>query len=309
MKYVPREDITEGFNDKQLDRLMENITVFMPMDGCNAPCGICALSANKSPKYSMDFEAVEWFYKNYPDPFNKNQPNEYAMDLLGFIGRDGETYHDVLELHKEHHTYYPTFRTALPVGSEKTLLKILEMEFVNEHHGSENLSDQLVVPTISRVLHNAERVDAYLASLSERELIERIDEGTAFLGTNNPTYIIRTDHGLRDLNVIYQEPVFVGSAAGLIKDPSEVEGNQVYLTCTDQGVALLPTGFYVVNPMFPFFDEFLKNKITPDNFIFKPRREVITGISFRKSDGAQIISSIDKNTDEVVGEPRIIPRT
>jgi len=162
LRYVTESDLLKGFSDTQIQKLFQNMTVFMPMDGCPSPCDICAFEAKKTVEYVMDFPLIDFLYTGFAEDFNRNQPGEHTNDQLAFRGRNGETFTNILGLHRDYHTYYPRVLTAFPRGVLEVLWQVLEMQFVNENHPHENEEAQLLIPMISRHPTNRGLVNRFL---------------------------------------------------------------------------------------------------------------------------------------------------
>lgn len=268
-KYVTKDEFLKEnrFSDSQLETLMENMTIFMPMDGCPSPCNICAYKAKKTVDFAMDVGLIEWFYTNFTDCFNTNQPSEHGNDQLAYRGRDGETFVDILELHKQYLTYYPRVLSGFPHRAGEVLQQILEMQFVSEKHPSDDENAQLVVPGISRHPANQRVVDNFLRGIEKSEgfVLKERTEGETTMARGHKledTYQIKTTKGIREFRVLDIDIATVGNAERFV---DENTGSRVYVA-ERPGIAVLPMGFYNYSASRAYYPDMIKHPITPESF-------------------------------------------
>jgi len=287
-KFITTKELFNGFSDSQIQELMKNITIFMPMDGCPSPCGICALQAKKTVNYVMDFSLIKHLYSNFSEDFNNNHPNEHANDQLAYRGENKEDFSDVLELQRDFLNYYPRVWTGFPSRAGSVLKKILEMRFVSENHPGETLDSQLVIPAISRNLTNRKLVDRYTAELegSDRFVEKRNNQEPGKI--DSTSYFLRTRRGIRELKVREIIAVAVGSAKKYQDNP-EISKGGAYQIQSYPGVAVLPTGFYEYRGGLDCgYKGILKRKITPEHFDVPKIRNLLTYL-YRDSKTGEVL--------------------
>jgi len=272
-RYATKDDLFLGFSDTQIEELMRNMTIFMSMDYCPSPCDICAFSAKKGNAGTiMDFDLIDELYSTFSHNFNSNKPNEHASDKLGYRGRNGETYANVLELEREYLDHYQGLLTGFPPGAAEVIWQILNMDFVSENHPSEDETAQLVFPNISRHITNQTIVDKFLRSVEQDERFHRKFRKEKFGPMpDRQIYEVSTTHGIRELRVWEITPLPVGDGKKYIH-LLEGKGKFIYGVCINPGVAVLPTGFYNYDGMHYSYQGILQRKITPENFRIQKRR-------------------------------------
>jgi len=287
-QFVKAKELFAGFSDSQIQELMKNMTIFMPMDGCPSPCSICALQAKKTVDYVMDFSLIKHLYANFSEDFNNSHPSEHANDQLAYYGEKREDFSDVLGLQRDFLNYYPRVWTGFPRGAGNVLKNILEMIFVSENHPGETLDSQLVVPAISRNLTNRKLVDKYTAELerSDRFLEKRNNKEPGEI--DSTSYFLRTLRGTRELKVREIVAIPIGSAKKYQDNPELSKGG-AYKISISPGVAVLPTGFYEYRGGLDcYYRRILKRKITPEHFDVPKIRNIMTYI-YRDSKTGEVL--------------------
>ena len=293
-KFVTAKELFKGFSDTQIEKLMKNMTLFMPMDGCPSPCDICAFSAKKTVDYVMDFSLIKHLYTNFSETFNNNNPDEHANDQLAYHSKKGEDFSDVLRLHKDILNYYPRVFTGFPRGCAQILEKILNMGFVSKNHPHENHNFQFVVPAISRHLRNKHLVDKYTATLeaSDKFIRKKKNEEEKLKSTS---YFLKTSRGIRELKVREIQILTIGDAKKYLRNPDVHKGG-VYSIDYNPGVAVLPTGFYNFYGGSNYsYNSILKRKITPENFSVPERVKLFTYIC-RNAQTGQVFPFLTNKT-------------
>lgn len=270
-EYVSKSELLRGLDDSQLEVLMENLTVFSHMDFCPSPCNICAYEIQKTPGQIMDIELIEFFFQNFSNASREDQPMEYALDPLAYVGRNGETFIDILDLHKKHFDYYPQALTALPTQSEDV---ILDMIFNYDFSRCEEDTTQAVVPNISRHLANATKVDSFVEQIKRHPRFV-CDRASA---ENARDYVFSTDFGERIMTVSEVTPIPVGRGSQYKDETSS--GVSVFRFYQRKGVAVLPSGFYNHDPANPDFGSLMKNRITPENFDVVPKEDLFSAFFY-----------------------------
>ena len=248
------------------------------------------IKQKKTVDFVMDFGLMEWFYTNFADCFNTNQPSEQGNDQLAYRGKNGETFIDVLELHRQHLTYYPRVLTGFPQGAGEVFQQILEMQFVSKKHSSDDENVQLVIPAISRHPANQRVVDRFLRGIetSDTFVSKEREEGRTKAGHRaEVVYEIDTTRGVRKFRVLDLDIVTVGDAK---KFADESTGSRFYVA-ERPGIAVLPMGFYSYSATRFYYPDMIRNQITPEN-ISSPFR-------FSRRSGDAIMLFYDRETREV----------
>ncbi|MEE9525208.1 MAG: hypothetical protein V3V78_01205 [Candidatus Woesearchaeota archaeon] len=279
-KYSTLDDLFKGFSDSQIEKLMENMTIFQPMDWCPSPCNICAYEANKKVGTVMGFEMIEELVKTFADNFNSNKPEDHAYEQLAYMGEDGESYFNILELHDEFLDHTRRIMTAMPKGAGELFLKILNTDF---KHNPKMF--------VSRHLHNYGVVDPFLESVeASPEFVSKKDVEKILMVQIE--YALQTDLGERKFILEEVMPIPLGAA----KDVPVIlkEGNLLYVFCQLKGVAVMPTGFYNYDPMNPSFHSLMESKITPENFNMQEKENYFSVLGYCIENGRSKMRTLKK---------------